>query len=42
MAFVRGQEHDLVAVGNAGGDQFVSLLDADGVDAVRAHVQELA
>ena len=41
LAFVRGQEHDLLAVGEIGCDQFVALLDADGVDAVRAHVGEV-
>ena len=38
---MRGQEHNLLAVGEIGRDQFVSLLDADGVDAVRAHVGEI-
>src|SRR5450432_445698 len=41
-AFVRRDEYDLVAVGDAGGDQFVPLFNADGVDAVRTHVHELA
>ena len=38
---MRGQENDLLAVGEIGCDQFVSLLDADGVDAIRAHVREV-
>jgi hypothetical protein len=41
-AFVRGDEDDLVAVGDAGGDEFVSFFDVDGVDAVGADVHELA
>ncbi len=41
-AFVSGDENDLVAVGDAGGHEFVSLFDVDGVDAVRADVHELA
>src|SRR5271170_1723416 len=41
-AFMRGDEDDLVAVGNAGGDEFVSLFDVDGVDAVGADMHELA
>src|SRR6202158_1417522 len=41
-AFVRGQEDDLIAVGDAGGDQFIVLFNGDGVDAVGAHVHELA
>src|SRR5271157_1303602 len=41
-AFVGGDEDDLVAVGDAGGYEFVSLFDVDGVDAVGADVHELA
>src|SRR5258708_1217350 len=41
-AFVRSDEDDLVAVGDAGGDEFVSFFDIDGVDAVGADVHELA
>ena len=41
-AFVRGDEDDLIAVGDAGGDEFVSGFDVDGVDAVGADVHELA
>src|SRR5258706_14848127 len=41
-AFVRGDEHDLAAVGEAGGDDFVSSFHVDTVDALAAAVQELA
>jgi hypothetical protein len=41
-AFVRGQEDDLIAVGDAGGHQLVSFFDGDGVDTVRAYVHEFA
>ncbi len=41
-AFVRGQEDDLIAVGDAGSDQLVPCFNSDGVDAVGAHVHELA
>src|SRR4029077_11886891 len=41
LAFVRGEEDDLLSVREAGRNQFVALLDADGVDAVRAHVAEI-
>src|SRR5208337_3177429 len=41
-AFVRGDEDDLIAVGDAGGHEFVSGFDVDGVDPVGAHVHELA
>src|SRR6266851_1553481 len=41
-AFVGSDEDDLVAVGDAGGDEFVSFFDADSVDAIRAHVHEFA
>src|ERR1700689_1624770 len=40
--FVGGDENDLVAVGDAGGYEFVSFFDVDGVDAVGADVHELA
>src|ERR1700728_4133582 len=40
-AFVRRQKDDLIAVGDAGGDQFVAFFNGDGVDAVGAHVHEL-
>ena len=39
-AFVGGQEDNLIAVGDAGGDEFVALFDADGVDAVGTDVHE--
>ena len=38
LAFVGGQEDDLLAVGEGSGDQFVALLDIDGDDAARHHV----
>src|ERR1019366_5754951 len=41
LAIVRRQENDLAAVGTTGGDQFVLLLDGDGVDANRPHVAEV-
>src|SRR6266567_286000 len=41
-AFVRSEEDDLIAVGDAGGDQLVAIFNGDGVDAVGAHVHELA
>ena len=41
-AFVARQEDNLVAVSDAGGDELISLLDSDRVDAVGAHVHELA
>jgi hypothetical protein len=40
MPSCAGEEDDLVAVGDAHGDQFVALFDVDGVDAVGAHVQK--
>ena len=36
-----GEKDDLLAVSDGGGDQFVALLDADGVDADGAHVLKL-
>src|SRR5512146_2708932 len=41
LAFVRGQEDDLVAVGHAGVHQFVVLINADGDNAARHHVAEV-
>src|SRR4029077_13243720 len=41
-AFVRRDENDLVAVGDAGSDEFVPFFDADSVDAIGADVHELA
>src|ERR1700685_2679170 len=41
-AFVGGDEDDLVAVGDTGGDELVSFFDVDGVDAAGADVHELA
>ena len=39
-AFMRGEEDDLVAVGDAASYEFVAVFDSDGVDSVRAHVHE--
>ena len=33
-AFMGGEEDDLIAVGDAGGDQFVAVFNGDGIDAV--------
>src|SRR5580704_15519183 len=41
-AFVAGEEYDLVAIGDANRDQFVAVFNVDRVDAVGAHVHELA
>ena len=41
LAVVRGQEDDLLAVGQAGGDQFVALFDVDGDNAAARHVREI-
>ena len=41
LAVMRRQEDDLLAIGEADGDQFVSLLDVDGDDAARHHVGEI-
>ena len=38
---MRGQEDDLLAVGEAGSNQFVALLDVDGDNAARHHVREV-
>jgi hypothetical protein len=40
-AVVGGEEDDLLAVGDAGGDELVVLLDVDGDDAARHHVGEV-
>src|SRR5258708_9788106 len=41
-AFMRSDENDLVAVGDAGGDKFVSLFDTDGINAVGTDVHKFA
>src|SRR5712691_4237775 len=41
-AFMGSDEDDLVAVGDAGSDEFVPFFDADSVDAVGADVHEFA
>ena len=38
---MRGEEDDLLAVGDAGADEFVVLVDADGDDAARHDVGEV-
>ena len=40
-AIVGGEEDDLIAVGDAGGDELVVLLDVDGDDAARHDVGEV-
>jgi hypothetical protein len=40
-AQVRGEEDNLAAVGDAGGDQFIVLVDADGDDATSHDVAEV-
>src|SRR5262249_43045513 len=40
-AFVRGQKHDAVPIGDAGGNQFIVFLDADGDDAARHDITEV-
>ena len=41
LAVVRGEENDLVAIGERGRDQFVSLFDVDGDNAARHYVREI-
>ncbi len=40
-AVVRGEEDDLLAVGDAGADELVVFVDADGDDAARHDVGEV-
>ena len=41
LAFVGGEEDDLLAVGERGGNEFVALFDVDGDDAARHDVGEV-